>query len=153
MAISKVVSVTSQMGGDFRIESQLGNHTVIIDQPKSAGGQDAGPTPLDYFLFSLGGCVATVGRIVAKQEKIDLRGMKVIIEAGMNPDGLMGKFSEDPIGFQGFDIKAEIDADMTDEEKQIFLDLVCARCPVHDNIIRLSVVSHTVKASADTEPA
>ncbi|CAM3788448.1 OsmC family protein [Parendozoicomonas haliclonae] len=147
MAVSKVVSVTCEMGDTFRIDGQLGNHKLVIDQPKAAGGQDEGPTPLDYFLFSLGGCVASIGRIVAMQQKINLRGMKVSVEAGMNPAGLMGKPTDDRVGFQNFEVKAEIDADMTEEEKKAFLDLVCARCPVHDNIAKVSVVKHTAVES------
>ncbi len=112
-------------------------------KPKAAGGTDEGPNPLQYFLFSLAGCIASIGRIAAQQRKIELRGMKVNIEAGMNAAGLMGKPTEDRVGFQSFTVKAEIDADMAAEEKQAFLDEVCARCPVHDNIMRTSVVEHT----------
>ncbi len=143
MAIMKKVSATAEMGESFQISAQLGNHTVFIDQPKSAGGQDAGPTPLEYFLFSLAGCIASVARIVAHQTKLELRSMKVNVEAGLNPAGLMGKPTEDRVGFQNFIVKAEIDADMTTKEKQAFLDEVCARCPVHDNIAKASVVEHS----------
>ena len=69
--------------------------------------------------------------------------MKVSVEAGMNPAGLMGKPTDDRVGFQNLTIKAEIDADMTTSEKEAFLELVCARCPVHDNIAKSTVVEHT----------
>ena len=129
MAINKVISVACEMDETFRIEGKLGSHTCIIDQPKAGGGQDQGPTPLEYFLFSLGGCVASIGRIMANQQKINLRGMTVVVEAGMNAAGLMGKPTDDRVGFQSFDVKAEIDADMTDEEKLAFLHQVCEPLP------------------------
>ncbi|WP_281648814.1 OsmC family protein [Parendozoicomonas sp. Alg238-R29] len=143
MSVNKTISVTSHMGQGFRIEGQLGSHTAVIDQPKAVGGNNEGPTPLEYFLFSLGGCVASIGRIMAKQQKIALRGMSVIVEAGLNTAGLAGKSTDDRVGFQNFTVNAEIDADMTLQEKQAFLDAVCARCPVHDNIAKTSVVEHT----------
>ena len=62
MAIIKTISATADMGEGFQISAQLGNHRVVIDQPRSAGGSDSGPTPLEYFLFSLAGCVASIGR-------------------------------------------------------------------------------------------
>ncbi|MCL6269577.1 OsmC family protein [Sansalvadorimonas sp. 2012CJ34-2] len=142
MSVNKVVSVSAEMGKDFRIHAQLGNHLAFIDQPEAAGGTDKGPNPLQLFLFSLAGCIASIGRIAANQKKIELRGMKVNVEAGMNAAGLMGKPTEDRVGFQSFKVNAEIDADMTTEEKQAFLDEVCARCPVHDNIGKATVVEH-----------
>ena len=142
MAINKVVSVSAEMGEDFRIQAQLGSHHAVIDQPKAAGGNDEGPNPLQLFLFSLAGCIASIGRIAANQKKIELRGMKVDVEAGMNAAALMGKSTEDRAGFQTFKVNAEIDADMSAEEKQAFLDEVCARCPVHDNIGKATVVEH-----------
>ncbi|WP_461538175.1 OsmC family protein [Spongorhabdus nitratireducens] len=148
MAVNKTISVTSSMEDGFRIEAQLGNHLAVIDQPKAAGGQDAGPTPLEYFLFSLGGCVASIGRIMASQQRLALRGMKVTVEAGLNTAGLAGKPTDDRIGFQSFHVSAEIDADMTAEEKQAFLDAICARCPVHDNIAKTTVVEHVAAEQA-----
>ena len=151
MAVNKKMSVTSRMGSTFRIEAQLGNHLAVIDQPTAAGGNDEGPTPLEYFLFSLGGCVASIARIVAKQQKIDLRGIDVTVDADLNTAGLLGKTTDDRAGFQNFYVSAVIDADMTVGEKKEFLDTVCARCPVHDNIAKTSVVEHTL--SEQVEPA
>ena len=93
---------------------------MVIDQPKAAGGNDEGPSPLEYFLFSLGGCVASIARIVAKQQKIALRGIDVTVEADLNTAGLMGKPTDDRVGFQRFHISADIDADMAPEEKTGF---------------------------------
>ncbi len=145
MAIKRI-SISAQMGDDFAIKSQIRGHNVVIDQPKP-GGSDLGPTPLEYFLFSLAGCVASIARIAAGQQKIDLRGMRVVVEGDLNPEGLLGKPTNDRVGFQSIEIAAEIDADMSDDEKQAFLDEVCARCPLHDNIHYTTVVAHELSAA------
>ncbi len=142
MAVNKKLSVTSRMSDSFRIEAQLGNHLTVIDQPKAAGGNDEGPSPLEYFLFSLGGCVASIARIVAKQQKITLRSIDVTVDAELNTAVLMGKSTDDRAGFQNIHVSANIDADLSVSEKKTFLDTVCARCPVHDNITKISVVEH-----------
>lgn len=130
---SKTVSVTASMGSGWAISSDIRDHKVVIDQPQASGGTNEGPTPLEYFLFSIAGCVGSIGRIAANQQKIDLKGMEIFVEADLNPKGLMGLETEDRVGFQQIRISARIDADLSDTEKQIFLDEVCDRCPLHDN--------------------
>ncbi|WP_369812670.1 hypothetical protein [Alkalimonas collagenimarina] len=44
----------------------------------------------------------------------------------------------------GFAITADIYADITDAEKQQFLDDVCARCPLHDNLLNGTEVLHSL---------
>ena len=80
MATIKQVQVEAHMGELFKIESKIHDHTLYVDQPKTGGGEDAGPTPLEYMFLSLAGCIATIGRIVAKQKRITLRAMDVKVE-------------------------------------------------------------------------
>jgi uncharacterized OsmC-like protein len=110
----------------------------------AGGGTDAGPTPLDYLLVSLGACIGTISRIVAMQKKITLRGMNVTVEGDINTDGLLGKSSDDPVGFKEIRVIADLDADMSAEEKEAFLHEVDARCPVSFNLLN----STSVKISA-----
>lgn len=144
MSVIKTVRVEAKMDNSFRVESDIRGHKVIIDQPTAGGGTDEGPTPLEYFLFSLAGCVATIGRIAAKQKKIDLRHFSVSVEGDYDPAGLLGKATENRSGFQVVRVTAEIDADLSASEKQAFLDEVCDRCPLHDNIKLASEVIHTL---------
>ena len=112
MSVTKTVRVEAQMDDSFRVQSDIRGHKVIIDQPTGGGGTDQGPTPLEYFLFSLAGCVATIGRIAAMQKKINLRHFSVSVEGDYDPAGLLGKPTENRSGFQVFRITAEIDADI-----------------------------------------
>lgn len=145
MSQNKTVRVDAQMKAGFAVEATLGEHRVIIDQPVAAKGTGLGPTPLEYYLFSIAGCIGTIARIAAFQKKIDLRGLQIQVEGDYNPAGLMGKPSEDRNGFQQIRIFAQIDADLNEEEKQIFLDEVCDRCPLHDNTKLSTEVVHCLK--------
>jgi uncharacterized OsmC-like protein len=98
------------------------------------GGDDAGPTPLEYFFLSLAGCIATIGRIAAKQKRINLRSMDVKVAGELNVEGLMGRNPDGHSGFDGITVTVKMDADLTREEKEAFLAEVDRRCPVSDNI-------------------
>jgi putative redox protein len=141
VATMKTVEVESTLGERFTIESHIRGHKMFVDQPVAAGGQDAGPTPLEYLFLSLGACVGSIGRIVANQKRIPVRGMRVTVSGDLDVNTLMGKGMENRAGFGGITVKVDVDADLSQEEKQRFLEEVDRRCPVSDNLQRLTPVS------------
>ncbi|MCC5880293.1 MAG: OsmC family protein [Idiomarina sp.] len=146
MSQSKTIAIDAYLESGFAIKSIIDGHEVIIDQPKSAKGTGLGPSPLQHFLFAIGGCIGTVARIIAFQKKIDLQGMKIQVAGDYNPAGLMGKASDDRVGFQQIRVSAVIDSDISQQEKEQFLQEVCARCPLHDNVVMTTNVVHKVIA-------
>ena len=138
---AKIVQVEIKQGAGFRTECRAGKHRVIIDQPAPAGGTDAGPTPLDVQLMSLGGCVAAIGRIIANQRKLAVRGIEVTVEGAIDTDGLLGKSSGNRVGFCAITARVKIDADMSAEEKEKFLHDIDARCPISENLQNVTPVS------------
>ncbi|MGB0466104.1 MAG: OsmC family protein [Pontibacterium sp.] len=142
MAGLKTISVTANLGTGTTVTADIRDHKVAIDQPIAAGGKNEGPSPLEYFLFSLAGCIGSIARIAAMQQRIELRGMEIKVDASYNPAGLLGKPTEDRIGFQVITVDASIDADLDEAAKQVFLDAVCDRCPLHENIKLETRVDH-----------
>ncbi len=136
----KVVEVKTQMGAGWKVTAQVREHLLVIDQP-TAGNE--GANPLETFLFSLAGCISAIAKMVARDQKLTLKQFDVHVTATMNPAGLLGQETDDPVGFKSIDIKADIDADLTEQEKQEFLDSVCHRCPVHDNLLNPTLVTHS----------
>ena len=130
----KKVVVESKLKSNMAIEVQARDHKFIIDQPKAGGGDDLGPTPLEYFFSALAGCIGSIALIVAKQRRIELRACNVRVEGELDVDVLMGKCCDVRSGFQWMKAYVEIDADLTDQEKEAFLHEVDARCPISDNI-------------------
>lgn len=136
----KTVVVESKLREKFAIESDIRGHTIVIDQPAAAGGADAGATPLELLFASLAGCIGTIGRIVAMQQRIELRGMDIRVEGELDTDGLLGKPIDDRPGFSGITISVKVDADMTEEEKEVFIHEVDARCPVSENLLNATPI-------------
>jgi putative redox protein len=131
----KTISVQGGMANGFAIEMNCGNHQVLIDQPRAAFGTDTGPSPLELILAALGGCFGTIGRFLAHQRKIELRGMRFEIEADYDPAGLLGRDNTVRPGFQDVRVRVDIDADLSHEEKLEFMQEVERRCPLADNLL------------------
>lgn len=99
-----------------------------------AGGENAGPNPLEVFLSSLGGCICAIGRIISNQRRLNVRGITAVVEGDIDKNVLMGITKEGRSGFVELRSFVTIDADLTNEEKDSLLQEIASRCPVADNI-------------------
>ena len=129
------VIVRGQSENPTRMNLTSGKFKMVIDEPESMGGTDAGPSPIQVLLMSLAGCLNVTGHEVAKQRDLKLSGMKVKIEGVMNPCAFIGCSTEERAGFQK--IQVTVDADMegvSAEDKAAWLEETENRCPVTDNI-------------------
>jgi uncharacterized OsmC-like protein len=139
------VLVRGKSENPTRMNLTSGKFSMIIDEPPSLGGTDAGPSPIQVLLMSLAGCLNVTGHEVAKQKGLKLNGMEVKIEGVMNPCAFIGCSFEERAGFQ--QIKVTVHADMegaTQAEIDAWLVETENRCPVTDNIradTNISVVS------------
>lgn len=136
----KTVAIESKLGEKFVITTEVRGHKIVIDQPTNAAGTDTGPTPLEMLLVSLAGCIGSIGRIIAMQKRLTVRGMNIKVEGDVDTDGLLGKSIEGRIGFEGFIITVDVDADMTDEEKETFIHELDRRCPVSENLLNATPI-------------
>lgn len=133
--MNKTIKVGATWMGGMRVDAEAGKHHVIIDQPDGMGGKDEGANPMEFQLFALGGCLGTIAAIIARQERIDLRGFSVDMEGDFDTDYLLGKTKEGRAGFTEVRVWVNIDADLTHKQKEAFFEKVDARCPISDNLI------------------
>ena len=64
-----------------RFAIQARNHTIVCDQPTDNGGQDAGMTPPEFLLASLGSCAAFYAVQYLKTRKLGGEGVEVTVTA------------------------------------------------------------------------
>ncbi len=134
------LKLSTEVKAGFRTEVSC-SKPFVIDQPRPMSGHE-GPNPLEVFLSSLGACLCAIGRILASQERITLRGIRADVEGDLDKDFLMGATTEGRAGFTEIRVRVEVDADLTPAEKAAFVARVEARCPIADNLARGTVV-HT----------
>lgn len=68
----ETVLVSETHAGKFEQEIAIGPHRLTADEPTSAGGEDAGPSPYDLLSAALGACTAMTIRMYADAKRLPL---------------------------------------------------------------------------------
>ena len=137
-------TVNAKSAEGFRIEVATRNHLFVIDQAETMGGKNEGPNPMEFTLAALAGCMVTVGKIIAMQERLPVVGLEVKAEADLDVSVLMGK-AEGSAGMSGIKVTIRVDApQMSREEIEAFVQKIEKRCPVTDNLKNPTAISVVV---------
>jgi putative redox protein len=80
------MSITVASLGGAKLRLDIRGHELIADQPESAGGSDAGPTPTELLVASLAGCVAYYAAIFLQRRGVDTDAMTVACDYQMSTD-------------------------------------------------------------------
>lgn len=132
MSVSQV-KVSSKIEKGFKVEVDC-SVPFVVDQPKEAGGNGEGPNPLELLLSALSSCMATVGRIVAMQQRIRINNIVVEVEGDVDKTFIMEPKDGGRAGFTEIRTLLKVDGELTEEQKADFLAEVEKRCPVTDNL-------------------
>ncbi len=73
-----VARATVRMGKTrYAADIRIGAHALVADEPRDAGGDDAGPSPFGLLLSSLGACTAITLRMYAERKQWPLGTVEV----------------------------------------------------------------------------
>ena len=110
-----------------------GNHTLIADEPREAGGSDAGPDPYSFLLAALGACTSMTLQLYAKHKGIPLEK----VEVSLKNSRVHATDCETCDSKEGYIHQIEryisLTGPLTDEQKQRLLE-IAQRCPVHKTL-------------------
>lgn len=141
----KTVKVEGEQVDGYKFETKTRGHVLLVDQPVEGGGKDTGPTPLEYLLISLAGCLGSVGYIIVRQRRLPVEKIRVSIEGDIDTDVLLGKKTDVRAGFTDIRVKFMVDGEMSHSEKEAFLHDIDLRCPISDNILNISKIDFIVE--------
>jgi uncharacterized OsmC-like protein len=128
--------------GFLKQEITAGNHRLVADEPKEAGGSDEGPDPYSLLLASLGACTSMTLQLYAKRknwplEKVEVRLSHSRIHAEDCEDCQTkdGKVSR-------IDRRISLTGPLSDEQKTRLLE-IAQHCPVHRTLTsEISIKDH-----------
>ena len=133
MSIKKV-NVLGYANADDQFIVKANNLQVRISKNNS-NPELEGPSPLEYVLAGYAGCINAVGKLVAKEQYLDLKSLQVEISATLSLDQYQGKETNERAGFQVIDVVVKPTSEASLEELQKWISAVKKRCPIHDNLI------------------
>jgi uncharacterized OsmC-like protein len=133
--------VTNTARKPFRVSRML-----ATDEGKFQGGEDTAPTPLEFFLTGLVGCLMTQIRVFARHKKIELRDLTVTCrahwEAVADPDV---PYAARAVGFE---IDVALDSDAPEESLRSLVDGARRGCFVEATLAQRNELRHTLCINA-----
>ena len=131
-------------------EVRYGDDTFITDEPKSAGGDDAGPDPYTLLLAALGSCISMTVTLYARRKEwplervvVRLRQRRIhskdCMECNQDIQGYIHRI-ERSVNFQG---------NLTDEQRARLKE-IAHKCPVHKTLTSPIVIAEIEEDSLES---
>lgn len=140
-----IFNVKGESHSPAKFIANTGKFQLVIDEPATLGGTDEGPSPVEYILAGLAGCLNVVGHIVAKELGFTIDTLKIEVTGNLNPDRLLGVSNTERAGFKKIDIKLIPETDAPIEVLVDWLKIVQDRCPVKDNLMNSTLIGTSVE--------
>lgn len=126
MAVKVVARRREGYTHDIEIE---GGHALVLDEPASEGGNDAGPSPVRTLGAALAACTAITVEMYAQRKGWDVGSLEV--EVGITYDGPA------PSAFEVIlSTPPDLDAGQLDR-----IRAVAAKCPVHKALAKATPIT------------
>lgn len=106
---------------NYLAEAKMRNHFAVIDEPVDLGGDDNAPTPVEYLLTAIGGCVSITLRMYSERKgwNIGEITVKVSQKDELTKEGVKKSLVEE-ISFE---------KEITEEQRIKLLE-IAGKCPV-----------------------
>ena len=117
------LTVTYRGGTKFHIQSNA--HMVVADQPREDGGTDAGMSPVELFIGSLGSCIAYFVAQYCARHEITSEGLVLDVEFDM---------AEQPHRVGKVVVRIHLPASTNPSQEERLLRVAHA-CTVHQSLV------------------
>jgi len=118
--LTRMTATARREGARLRHAVQVRDHQVVVDELPGAGGDDAGPDPLELLAVSLASCTAITVEMYAARKGWDIGHVEVDAEYSPAERGCPTKFQ----------LVMRL-PDGLPEEQVEKLRVIAAKCPVH----------------------
>jgi putative redox protein len=118
--LTRMKATARREGGGLRHTVQVRDHHMVVDEPLTAGGDDAGPDPRELLAVSLASCTAITMEMYAARKGWDIGHVEVDVEYTPAERGCPTKF----------DLIMRLPDDLPADQVEK-LRVIAAKCPVH----------------------
>lgn len=98
------------------------------DEPEELGGRDTGPSPMEYMVAAVNGCVSVMIHLIAEEMGLAYQAAELEIEGDLDVRGLKGAPNVDP-HFQAMRLQIRIKTRESRERLEELREQVERRCP------------------------
>ncbi len=135
------VTITSQLQA-YAHKLEARTHSLISDVPPDLKGQDAGPTPHELFLLSLGTCTAMTLEMYALRQAMTITKITVTVsETKIDDPDQAGTMI--PHIVEDIDIEGNLTAAQLTQ-----LHKIAKSCPVYKLVVGKKVIDANLKSTA-----
>jgi pyruvate dehydrogenase E2 component (dihydrolipoamide acetyltransferase) len=127
-------SLTAVSLSDTKIEATIRNFKVIVDEPKESGGTNEGPSPIEYLLLALVGCMNVTIRMIARNRKVKIDSIRFSVVGTLNPAKYLGLSKTSRAGLTKISLNVEIKSSAPKDVIYEIIKEAEERCPVHDTL-------------------
>ncbi len=129
-------TITYRGGVQFEVDAR--GHKVICDQPLDNGGQNAGMSPPEFLLASLGTCAAFYAAQYLRTRSLPAEGLEVRV----NATKAMG-----PARLGSFRIEIRVPG-LDDEKHQAGVLRAAKSCLIHNTLLQAPEIEMTLETTA-----
>lgn len=104
------------------------------DEPPLLLGEDKGANPVEHLLNALAACVTSSMVYHAAARGIEIRGVESRLEGDLDLRGFLGVSKEVPVGYQNIRVSFRIDADASEKEKELLIEMGKKYSPVYNTL-------------------
>ena len=106
--------------GTLKHAVEVRDHTLVADEPKDHGGDDAGPSPQELLAASLASCTAITMEMYAQRKGWDIGDLAVHVDYEPAQRGSPTRFK----------MTVDFPKELPDEQRERLMQ-IGAKCPVH----------------------
>lgn len=129
--VTTKVTTGNQWVGSAEVEK---NFSFTVGEPKELLGDNQHPTPQDYLLGGLAGCMMVGFVIVASQKGISLEYVALTITGSLDLKGMLELDSSSPIGFDRLQFNFEVQGNGNQKEYDAIIEQVRRLSPNYRTI-------------------
>jgi putative redox protein len=125
--------------GGVRFIAQVRSHRLTVDQPLAAGGEDAGPAPIELLGTALGTCIAFYVQQFLHSRGLAYEGMRVEVEQ---------RKASNPSRIGTFAARVVLPTALPPAHAEL-LERVARSCPAHGTLTHPAQVLLTIESPAE----